>query len=105
MNLSFSAEQVTGAAGAATVNQDAGIITTESLSTGAGATYTETVACDAVTANSLVFVSVANGGNSQGDVSLGRVTPGNGVVTITIVNRHASQAFNGSLKISLLVFN
>jgi hypothetical protein len=104
-NLPFSAAQVTGAAGASTVNQDAGIVTTESISTVAGATYTETIACNAVTAFSLVFVSIANGSNSAGDPSLGTVTPGAGKVTITIVNRHSSNAFNGSLKITFLVLN
>jgi hypothetical protein len=104
-NLPFSAAQVTGAAGASTFNQDAGIITTESLSTAAGATYTETVNCNAVTASSLVFVSIANGSNSAGDPSLQLVTPGAAKVTITIVNRHASAAFNGTLKITVLVFN
>lgn len=105
INLGFSAAQVTGAAGASTVNQDAGIVTTESLTTAAAATYTETIGCNAVTAYSLVFVSIQNGSNSAGDPSLGTVTPGAGKVTITIVNRHASAAFNGTLKISFIVFN
>lgn len=104
-NLPFSAAQVTGASGASTVNQDAGIVTTESLTTAAAATYTEVVNCNAVTANSLVFVSIANGSNSAGDPSLQLVTPAAGKVTVTIVNRAASAAFNGTLKISFLVLN
>jgi hypothetical protein len=104
-NLPFRAGQVTGSSGSSTLNQDAAIVTTESLSTAAGSTYTETFNSNAITPYSLVFVSVQNGTNSQGDVSLQRVTPGNSQVVITIVNRHASQAFNGSLIITILVFN
>jgi hypothetical protein len=33
------------------------------------------------------------------------VTPGNGVVSINVVNRHATNAFNGTPKISFTVFN
>jgi hypothetical protein len=104
-NLPFSAAQVTGASGASTLNQDAGIITTESLTTAAGSTYTEVINCNAVTAYSLVFVSIQNGSNAAGDPSLQLVTPAAGKVTITVVNRHASAAFNGTLKFSVLVFN
>jgi len=94
----------TATAGAATLDSMAGTITTESLVTAAAATYTLTLTnARVVSANCVVMATVANGTNTQGDPVIGRVTPGTGSVAITVVNRHASQAFNGTLKISFSV--
>jgi len=91
--------------GAATLNHDAGIVTTESLSTAAGSTYTLTLGCNQVTPNSVVSVSLSNGTNSTGDPTVSRVTPGNNVVTIVVTNRASAAALNGTLLIALIVFN
>jgi hypothetical protein len=103
-NLPFRVQGVTGSAGASTLNNDSAIITTESLSTSAGTNYTETFNSNAITPTSLVFVSIANGTNSGGQPDLYTVTPGNSKVTIVIGNPGAS-AFNGTLVITVLVFN
>ena len=97
--------QATAANGAATLNQGSGTITTESVTTAAGSSYTLTLGNNQITSKSVILASVANGSNSQGDPSVQLVTPGSGQATIIIVNRHATQAFNGTLKIAFLVIN
>jgi hypothetical protein len=87
-------------AGAATLNKASGKITTESLTTAAGATYTLTLTNSQIAAADTAFVSIANGTNSAGDPAVGLVTPAAGSVTIKVVNRHASAALNGTLVIS-----
>jgi hypothetical protein len=99
-------QQVSAVAGVATISIDSGIITSESLTTAAGATYTLTLGCDEADSNSIVHVNIYNGTNNAGDPSLGLVKPSdNGSVTITVVNRHASNAFNGTIKFMVVVFN
>lgn len=89
--------------GASTLNGDAGIITTESLSTAGGASFTLTLSCNAIDTNAVVLVQVANGTNTGGDPTVAQVAPGDRTCTIIIVNRGGS-AFNGTLKISFVAF-
>jgi hypothetical protein len=104
--LTQTAQQVSAVAGKATVSIDAGIITSESLVTAAGATYTLTVGCDEADAGSIVLASIQNGTNNAGDPSLGVVDPANNnTIVFTVVNRHATNAFNGTIIISFVVFN
>ncbi len=90
-------------AGAATLSKMAGVITSEALTTAGLAAYTLTLTNTVVAAADIVLVSVANGTNTQGTVTVGRVTPGSGSVVILIENVHATQALNGTIKISFLV--
>jgi hypothetical protein len=106
--LSRDTANVQGAAGKASIgNQDGGLVTTEALNTAAGATASYVVASGQIDSDSVVLVTIQNGSNTQGDPSLQLVNSQSvqGQVTITIVNRHASQAFNGSLIIGLIIFN
>ena len=105
MNLNFTPQNPIAVAGAAALNGDAGTVTSESLTTAAAATYTLTLGCPQVTPNSVVLASIYNGTNAAGDPVLGTVTPGTGVVTIVVTNRHASAALNGTIKIAVLVVN
>lgn len=98
-------QTVTGSAGAATLNGSRGTITTEALTTAAGAVYTETLTDSSITAASQVYVSVGNGTNSAGTPALATVTPAAGSVVIKIQNIHASAALNGTLAVSFLVVN
>lgn len=91
--------------GAATLSKQAGVITSESLTTAAGADYTLTLTNTLVAATSIVLATVHNGTNSQGVPVLRTVTPGAGSVVIIVRNTHASQALNGTLKIAFLVLN
>lgn len=90
-------------AGAATLNAGRGKITSEALTTAAGAVYTLTLTDSRIAAADLVFASVANGTNTQGVPAVGRVSPAAGSVAIEIRNEHASQALNGTLVISFFV--
>lgn len=91
-------------AGAATVNGQRGAVTTEALTTAAGADYVLTLTNSKVSASSVVVASVDNGTNTTEGVAVNRVTPGNGSVTIRVRNTHASSALNGTLKINFAVF-
>jgi hypothetical protein len=91
--------------GAATFNTDAALITTASLTTAAGVTASFTLSSPSIVAGSLVMASVGNGSNSAGTPNLASVTVTNGQAVVVIQNIHASAAFNGTLQLSVLVFN
>ena len=93
----------TATAGAATLNTDQGIITSESLTTAAAAAYTLTLTDSKIAATDQIYASVANGTNTQGIPIVGRCTAGAGSATILVYNLHASQALNGTIKISFNV--
>lgn len=89
--------------GKATAHGQGGIITTESLSTAAGATYTLTLGNEIISENSVVLAQVCNGSNAAGDPTLTTVTVTLGQAVIVITNRHASAALNGTLKVTFFV--
>jgi hypothetical protein len=97
--------QATAANGAVTLNDDAGLITTEALTTGVGLTYTLTIATSQATDLSIAFASLSNGSNSQGDPTISTVKAQFGKVTIVVTNRHATLALNGTLKIAFQIFS
>lgn len=107
MSLTGLASEIataTASAGAATVNDYMGLVTTEALTTAQAAIYTLTLTNHKVAAGDLVFAVVFDGTNTQGTPVLGQVKPGASSVTIKVINQHASaQALNGTLKIGFLV--
>jgi hypothetical protein len=106
INLLPEASFVTAnASNVATFNTDAAVVTTQSLTTVAQTGVTFTINCSAVDTTSLVMATVGNGTNTTGTPTVGPVTPGNGVITIVIFNDAAAAAFNGTLTISIVVFN
>lgn len=104
---SFSVDQgtktATATAGAATLAKSAGVVTSEAVTTAAGANYVLTLTNSRVAAADQVFASVANGTNSAGSPVVATVQPAGGSVVITIRNAHASAAFNGTLRVSFLI--
>jgi hypothetical protein len=94
----------TAVAGAATLNKNAGTITTESLSTAAGATYTLTITNNQITATDQVMTSIANGTNTTGAPNIVLSGQAAGSLTVTVQNVAAAAAFNGTLKISFVRF-
>ena len=90
-------------AGAATLNKLAGTITSESLTTAAGAAYTLTITNSLVTTGSVVVASVSQGSNTTEPVYVSTVTPGSGSVVIKVYNGHASAALNGTLKVAFSI--
>lgn len=101
LQLDSGTKTATAVAGAATLNKASGKITTEALTTAAGATYTLTLTNSQIAAADTVFASVDNGTNTTPDATVTRVTPGAGTVVILVKNTSAS-ALNGTLVISFM---
>ena len=96
---------VTGSAGAATLNNAvAGTVTTEAVSTVAGAIYTLTLTSNLIKASSVVLANATLGSATTGTPCVAHITPAAGSVAIKVQNIHASAAFNGTLKIAFAIF-
>lgn len=93
----------TATAGAATLSKMAGVVTSEALTTAAGAEYTLTVTNTVVAAADIVLCSVANGTNTTASPVITTVTPGAGSFVVNVWNEHASAALNGTILVSFLV--
>ena len=89
----------------ATLNEaGSGIITSEALSTAAGALYTLTITNNMVAAADIVLASVAFGTSTTGSPYISRITPGAGSVVIIVRNGVSTDAvLNGTIKVSFLV--
>lgn len=98
-NLTSDTGTATAVAGAATLNKQSGTITSESLTTAAGSTYTLTITDSVVTAASRVFASADNGTNTGGELTVQRITPAAGSVVIVVKNT-GGIAYNGTIKIN-----
>ena len=95
----------TATAGAATLHKAAGVITSESITTAAGATYTLTLTNNTMTASDQVMASVAYGTATTGSPMIMRVTPAAGSCVFVVQNIHASAALNGTIKIAYVGFD
>ena len=95
----------TAAAGAVTLNASAGRITSEALTTAAGADYTLTMTNSRITATSIVLAAPGNGTNTIAGLSVQRITPAAGSVVILVRNTHASSALDGTIRIDFVVFD
>lgn len=102
--LSSGIGAATATAGAATLNAQVGQITTEALTTAAGADYTLTLTNTRVDAGCLPFFSVALGTTNQGGpyVAHSPVVTEDSLV-VKVRNLHATVAANGTLKINYLL--
>jgi hypothetical protein len=103
LRLDTGTKTATATAGAATLSKTSGKVTSEALTTAAAATYTLTITNTRVVAVDQAFVSVANVTNSAGSPQVQSVTPGAGSLVVVIRNAHATEAFNGTLRISFFV--
>lgn len=92
----------TASAGAATLSKMAGVITSEAITTAAGADYTLTLTNADVSAADQVFASVQLT-TAGGTPAVASVTPAAGSVVIVVQNIHATAPFAGAIKISFLV--
>jgi hypothetical protein len=90
-------------AGAATLNKNAGVITSEALSTAAAAAYTLTLTNTAVAVGDQVLASVALGTATSGTPVITSIKEGAGSVVIVVKNIDAAAAFNGTLRIKFAV--
>lgn len=91
----------TATTGAATMNRLRGTITSESLTTAAGSTYTLTLTNSSITATTVIAANAFLGTSTQGTPQVVSVTPGSGSATVVVKNIHATQAFNGTIKIQI----
>lgn len=103
IQLDTGTKTATAVAGAATLNKASGVITSEALTTAAGAAYTLTLTNSTIAAADQVFASVATGTNTTTGLTIGIVTPAAGSATIRVWNRHATDALNGTIKIAFFV--
>lgn len=94
----------TSTAGAATINAQAGVITTEALTTAAGATYAMVLTNSYVNASSIVTPVVGRGTATACGLVPITVTPTAGSVTMIFQNPGLT-ALNGTVKIAFTVFN
>lgn len=101
--LDVGTKTATATAGAATLNKSSGKVTSEALTTAAGATYTLTITNSTVAAADIVLASVAFGTSTTGTPTVSRVTPGAGSLVIIVRNADASAAFNGTIVVSYAV--
>lgn len=95
----------TAASNAVTLNWEAFKITSESLTTAAGAEYACTMTNNKVAADSIVLYSCGNGTNTQWTVACGQARVSNGSCVLSITNTHASEALNGTITISGIIIN
>lgn len=105
LKIDTGTKTATATAGAATLSKTAGVITSEALTTAAGATYTLTLTNTKIAATSQVFASVAYGTATAGMPCVTRVTPASGSVVIIVQNIHASAALDGTIKIAFMVLD
>lgn len=98
-----SSGTATATAGAATLNTQLGVVTSEALTTAAGATYTLTLTNTKIATTSRLFVSTGYGTSTTGSPAVMRVQPAAGSATIVIQNIHATVALNGTITIAFLV--
>lgn len=103
LKLDTGTKTASATAGAATLNKDAGVITSEALITAAGAVYTLTLTNSSIAAADQVFASVCYGTATAGMPAITTVTPAAGSVVIKVQNVHASAALDGTIKIAFLV--
>ena len=103
ISLSSGTKTASATAGAATLNKHQGVITSEALTTAAGADYTLTLTNSAIAATDIVLASVQTGTNTTVGLAVHEVTPGAGQVVIKVRNAHASSALDGTIKVSFVV--
>jgi hypothetical protein len=99
--FSTNSGTATAVAGAATLANRFGKVTSEALTTAQNGVYTLTITNTSIVATDLVMASVSNGTNTQGSPVVTRVSPANGSLVILVANLHASaQALNGTIVVS-----
>src|SRR5271157_89705 len=103
LHVDTGTKTATASSGAATLNKMAGVVTSEALTTIAGATYTLTLTNSNIAATDQVFASVEMGASTTGTPAVTSVTPGTTSAVIVIQNIHATAGLNGAIKIAFLV--
>lgn len=100
--LNVDSGTVTLVSNAGTLSKMAGTITTEALTTAAAASQALTITNTLCAAADHVFL-VRAGGTSAGGTPVMKVVPGVGSFVITLDNKHASAAFDGTFILKFLL--
>lgn len=100
--LDLDSATATLSSNAATITKYAAVITTESLTTAAGASQALAITLTGVAAGDLAFVTKAGGTNTRKNYQLEAVTTSN-TVTVTVYNTEPTNALNGTLIFNLWV--
>lgn len=103
VRLGEGTKTATATAGAATLNQPSGKVTSEAITTAAGAVYTLTLTNSVIEAADQVYASVSLGAGTGGTAAVCQVKPAAGSCTIAVQNVHGSAAFNAAIVISYFV--
>lgn len=92
----------TASSNAVTINRAAGVITTEALTTAAGATQAITLTSNKILAGDAVF-AVVDPATSAGTPTVANVAVSGSTAVILVRNAHASAALNAAIKIMFFV--
>lgn len=93
----------TSTAGAATINHQSGVVTTEALTTAAASAYAFTLTNSRITTSSIVLLQLMGGTNTTRGIEL-RAIPGTGSATLSLYNNNvAGTALNGTLIFGFVV--
>jgi hypothetical protein len=93
----------TGGTSTATLNRPVGVITTDAITTAAGATHVMTITNNRVAAGDIAHVTVVGGTFTAGIPVLKTVTTAN-TITLSITNAAAAAAVNGNIKVAFAVY-
>lgn len=100
--IDLDSSTATLSSNAATITKYACVVTTESLTTAAGASQAFTITLTGVAAGDLAFVTRAGGTNTRRAFNYDAVTTSN-TVTVTVYNNEPTNALNGTLIFNLWV--
>ena len=104
-NLTATATNTGANADSATLNYGSGIITSSALTTAAGSVYTLTLSDSQIAgATDIIMADVQLGSATAGMPAVATVTPSAGQVVIVIQNIHGTNALNGTIKVSFVLF-
>jgi len=103
ISLGEGTKTATATAGAATLNQPSGRITTEALTTAAAAVYTLTLTNSACASTDIVQATIVGGTSTNGCPVIISAVPSGSAIVFRIYNAAPSAALNGTLVISYAI--
>ena len=100
--LDTGTKTATATAGAATLNKASGIVTSEALTTAAGATYTLTLTNSTIAAGDIPQVTLDSNGSAGIPIITSAKCTAN-TLTVIVTNIHASAALNAAIKFAYMI--
>jgi len=103
-NVTFTKVNGTESGGNVTANGSSGQITTSSLTTAAGSTYTITFSNSSIASNSTLLLQAVGGTNTRLRFNIQVTALSSGSATLVITNFESSNALNGTIIFAYQVF-